>query len=150
MCFGEKMFWGSDVWGSELDNDNDCQLGEWKGLPVENCVWLLKECVEHQNIAGLPVLMKMSRYNFFWFFKIFKTLLDILRYNFVNSFMNLIKNFKIINFEIEREYRKEMRGLAYTITCSKIFFTKIIFYLTWGVLWTLMSTYLTQKWFFEK
>ncbi len=36
--------------------------------------------------AVLPVLMKMSRYNFFWFCKIFKTLREILRYNFVKLY----------------------------------------------------------------
>jgi hypothetical protein len=61
--------------GSELDNCRVCVVVEGvcvvvEGVCVQKCMFL---------IAGLPVLMKMSRYNFFWFCKIFKTLREILR-----------------------------------------------------------------------
>ena len=63
------MFRGEDVSGRSCFGD---QIADWG--------------IEKASSRELGVLMKMSRYNFFWFNKIFKTLREILRYNFVKIF----------------------------------------------------------------
>jgi hypothetical protein len=60
------VFWGEDVLVKSCFGD---QIADWG--------------IEKASGRELGVLMKMSNYNFFWFNKIFKTLQEILRYNFV-------------------------------------------------------------------